>query len=203
MIPLNYKNFTIRHFLVTFAGLIMTMSVPGSEVLGPIYPIVEPNLLEVLQTHTQESVKDTQSQYRQTQKKIENWLAQPIGRPLPQVQTVKRATKEIKLTIPDLIDNTYRRYWLFIDADLPSNVLLAQKFLQQCTQPVFCRVILVSGSLQSAQKKLQTRLWFDQGGRLTEHLSINALPALTTFSPTRIQTVMAFAEHFPLKESLK
>ena len=74
---------------------------------------------------------------------------------------------------------------------------VAQAFLQP--KEVTCRVILVAGSIENAQKVLKTRLWFDQGGTLVKRLKIHALPAHVEMNGTGITVTERPAKDF-LKE---
>ena len=60
-------------------------------------------------------------------------------------------------------------------------------------------MVLVSGSVDKAQKKLQQRVWFDQAGTLTKRLRIKALPAFVVMDATGVSVTQAPVNDF-LKE---
>lgn len=195
--------FRLKYWAIGFTVFVQNISFASSHALGPVYPIVEPNLLEMLQRHAQDSAQHSHSQYRIAQERIKNWSTRPIGQTLAQAQSLKINKKNIDIQFQRLLDDDFRRYWLFIDADRNDEVQLAKTFLKLCPQPFVCRVILVSGHLKHTQERLKTRLWFDQGSRLTHQLGVTTLPSLASFSAKQILTVTAPSKRFPLKEFLK
>lgn len=170
--------------------------------LGPVYPILEPNLLEMLQVHARESEKETHRRQLQAQEQMQRWATNPAGKPFPAATNVLHESLPISSPLA-MIDGTYRRDWLFIDADNQAQVLLAKRFLKLCDNAAHCRVILTAGPLGKVQEELQTRLWFDQGARLSARLKIDVVPTLVTFKHASIEKVSAPAKTFPLKRFLK
>lgn len=170
--------------------------------LGPVYPILEPNLLEMLQAHALESEKETRRRQLQAQDQMQRWATNPAGKAFPVATSVLHESLPITSHLP-MIDDTYRRDWLFIDANDQAQVLLAKRFLKLCDNAAHCRVILTAGPLGKVQEELQTRLWFDQGARLTARLKIDVVPTLVTFKRASIEKVSAPAKVFPLKHFLK
>ena len=146
-----------------------------SPALGPVYPVIEPDLLTLLKEHAREESQRTNSRINQNRNRLENWAKAPQGISLPVALETKRhrfdSTPEVKAFIgPD-----YQRKWLFIDANHPEQVELAGVFTQE--NSAIHRVILVSGSVEKTQKVLEKRVWFDQAGSLVRRLKIEALPA--------------------------
>lgn len=170
--------------------------------LGPVYPIQEPNLLEMLQVHARESEKETRRRQLQAQEQMQHWATNPAGKTFPIATSVLHESLPITNHLP-MIDDTYRRDWLFMDANDQAQVLLAKRFLKLCDNAAHCRVILTAGPLGKVQEELQTRLWFDQGARLTARLKIDVVPTLVTFKCASIEKVSAPAKTFPLKRFLK
>lgn len=170
--------------------------------LGPVYPILEPNLLEMLQVHARESEKETHRRQLQAQEQIQRWATNPAGKAFPVATSVLHEALPISSPLV-MIDKTYRRDWLFIDANDQAQVLLAKRFLKRCDNAAHCRVILTAGPLGKVQEELQTRLWFDQGARLTTRLEIDVIPTLVTFKCASIEKVSAPVKVFPLKRFLK
>lgn len=170
--------------------------------LGPVYPILEPNLLEMLQVHARESEKETRRRQLQAQEQMQHWATNPAGKTFPIATSVLHESLPIASPLA-MIDDTYRRYWLFIDANDQAQVVLAKRFLKHCDNAAHCRVILTAGPLGKVQEELQTRLWFDQGARLSARLKIDVVPTLVTFKRASIEKVSAPAKAFPLKRFLK
>lgn len=170
--------------------------------LGPVYPILEPNLLEMLQVHARESENETRRRQLQAQEQMQRWATNPAGKAFPVATSVLHEALLISNPLA-MIDDTYRRDWLFIDANDQAQVLLAKRFLKLCVNVAHCRVILTAGPLGKVQEELQTRLWFDQGARLSARLEIDVVPTLVTFKRSSIEKVSAPAKTFPLKRFLK
>ena len=170
--------------------------------LGPVYPILEPNLLEMLQVHARESEKETRRRQLQAQEQMQHWATNPAGKTFPITTSVLHESLPITNHLP-MIDDTYRRDWLFMDANDQAQVLLAKRFLKLCDNGAHCRVILTTGPLEKVQEELQSRLWFDQGARLSSRLKIDVVPTLVTFKRASIEKVSAPAKAFPLKRFLK
>lgn len=170
--------------------------------LGPIYPILEPNLLEMLQVHARESENETRKRQLKAQEQMQRWATNPAGKAFPVATNVLHESLAISSPLA-MLDDSYRRDWLFIDANDQAQVLLAKRFLKHCDNAAHCRMILTAGPLGKVQEELQTRLWFDQGARLTARLKIDVVPTLVTFKRASIQKVSAPAKAFPLKRFLK
>lgn len=170
--------------------------------LGPVYPILEPNLLEMLQVHAHESENETRRRQLQAQEQMQRLATNPAGKTFPIATNVLHEALSISSPLA-MLDDSYRRDWLFMDANDQAQVLLAKRFLKLCVNSAHCRVILTDGPLGKVQEELQTRLWFDQGARLSVRLKIDVVPTLVTFKRASIQKVSAPAKAFPLKRFLK
>lgn len=191
-----------RIFFVASLGLKLPSAWALGASLGPVYPILEPNLLEMLQVHARESENETRRRQLQAQEQMQRWATNPAGKPFPVATNVLHESLPISRPLA-MIDDTYRRDWFFIDANDQAQVLLANRFLKLCDNAAHCRVILTAGPLGKVQEELQFRLWFDQGARLTTRLEIDVVPALVTFKRASIEKVSAPAKTFPLKRFLK
>lgn len=170
--------------------------------LGPVYPILEPNLLEMLQVHARESENETRRRQLKAQEQMQRWATNPSGKAFPVATNVLHESLPISSPLA-MIDDTYRRDWLFIDANDQTQVLLAKCFLKLCDNAAHCRVILTAGPLGKVQEELQTRLWFDQRARLSARLKIDVVPTIVTFKRSSIEKVSAPAKAFPFKRFLK
>ncbi len=111
-----------------------------SDVLGPLYPIVEPNLLTMLEKHAQESTTDTQSRFHEVRRKLENWSNHPIGQALPVATQYVRKQYPTYESVKHYLPEDYRRDWLFIDTQDQMQLKLAKHFLQNCSRTDRCRI---------------------------------------------------------------
>ncbi len=163
-------------FLLTLWMLAMvTSSSPAQpQALGPVYPVVEPDLLALLKTHAKEEMRESHSRINRNKAFLASWSKHPQGQILPQALEVKRHRFGSKREVREVLGEDFKRDWLLIDAESSDHVTLAKAFMK--AKPMG-RVILVTGSVEKTQKSLNTRVWFDQGGTLVKRLKIQALPA--------------------------
>lgn len=184
---------TITAFVVL--GLFMTrvQSFEAPDALGPVYPVIEPDILAMLQTHAKENHEETQKRVRKAQERFKALLQNPQGRTLSRATQLTVRTEPVSPEVALVIDPTYRRDWLFIDGDDKTDLELARHFIQHYHEPNG-RVIAVTGSIAALQKTLQTRVWFDQQGQLIKRLQIETLPAWVTLTAKTIEVKTAPAK---------
>lgn len=177
-------------FLLTLLMLApgMAQVLAGPQTLGPVYPVIEPDLLVLLKTHTKEEIHKSNSRINRNRTFLESWSKHPQGQTLPQAVEVKRHRFESKKEIRDVLGEDFQRDWLFIDAESSDQVTLAKAFMKAKPSG---RVILVTGSVEKAQKSLNTRVWFDQGATLVKRLKIEALPAFVQMNQNGITVTQA------------
>ena len=190
---------TLPSFLLTlglFIGSASALSAP-TQALGPVYPVIEIDLLSIIKRHAEEEAQNTSSRIHDNQALLKRWASKPLGHALPEAIESRRLRFDTHPQALEVLGKDYRREWLFINADNPMHLKVAQAFLQP--KEVTCRVILVAGSIENAQKVLKTRLWFDQGGTLVKRLKIHALPAHVEMNATGITVTERPAKDF-LKE---
>ena len=149
----------------------------ATEPLGPVYPVIEPDLLAILTQH----VRDESAGVRQRQREAEAALRRYAERPTAVAGLTKAAVDrawryETPATDDRLIGDDFLREWLLIDADDPEQLALARRFMRGHTVATH-RIVLVAGSLKAVREALGVRVWFDQAGRLTERFAIKAVPA--------------------------
>ena len=189
----------IPSFLLALCLSLCTSPALSTEIvaLGPVYPVIEPNLLALIKQHAAEESANSASSLNQQKERLREWAKEPIGQVLSEATEVKRYRFESSLEAKSFLGENYRREWLFIDASRPRHLDLAQAFYQD--KKGVRRVVLVSGSVDKAQKKLQQRVWFDQGCTLIKRLRIKALPAFVVMDATGITVTQAPVNDF-LKE---
>ena len=168
-----------------------------SLALGPVYPVIEPDLLTLLKEHAREESQRANSRINQNKKRLENWAKAPQGISLPAALETKHHRIDSNPETKAFIGPDYQREWLFIDANHSEQVKLAGLFTQG--NAAIRRVILVSGSVEKTQKTLEKRVWFDQAGALVRRLKIEALPAFVQMDAAGITVTQAPASYL-LKE---
>lgn len=168
------KKFSAFLVALTMLSLAMALALAEPLPLGPVYPVIEPDLLALLKAHAKEEIAQSTSRINQNKDFLESWSKHPQGQSLPLALEIKRFRFESKGDVYEVLGKDFKRDWLFIDAHHSEHVSLAQAFIK--TKPMG-RVILVTGSVEATQKTLNTRVWFDQGGTLVKRLKIEALPA--------------------------
>ena len=72
---------------------------------------------------------------------------------------------------------SYTPCWLFFNADDEAQLNWAAHQKTQCTSPKF---ILTGGAINTAEKKLNAVIYFDQAGKITTKLHIAHVPAKVT-----------------------
>ena len=168
-----------------------------SLALGPMYPVIEPDLLTLLKEHAREESQRANSRINQNRNRLENWAKAPQGISLPAALETKRHRFDSNPEVKAVIGPDYQREWLFIDANRTEQVELAGIFTQG--NSAIRRVILVSGSVEKTQKTLEKRVWFDQAGALVRRLKIESLPAFVQMDSSGISVTQASASYL-LKE---
>lgn len=177
--------------LISFCALTV-----NAEVLGPVYPVIEADLLNLLKEHAREESQRANSRINQNRNRLENWAKAPLGTSLPAALETKRHRFDSNPEVKAYIGSDYQREWLFIDANNAEQVNLAQVFTNK--NSAIRRVILVSGSVEKTQKVLEKRVWFDQAGALIRRLKIEALPAFVQMNASGISVTQA-----PVSQLLK
>lgn len=175
-------------------GSVSALCVP-KEALGPVYPVIEIDLLSIMKRHATEETLNASSRIHDNEVLLKHWAKEPAGLYLPEATESTRHHFEVHPDAQKVL-GAYRREWLFINAYRPPQLKLAQAFLRE-KEPVR-RVILVSGSVEESQKALGTRVWFDQGGSLIQKLQIKKLPAWVELSAHGITVTQR-----PVKDFLK
>ena len=162
--------------------------------MGPVYPVIEPDLLALIKQYAAEESANSASRLNQQKDRLKQWAKEPIGQTLSEATEVKRHRFESSPEAKSFLGENYHREWLFIDANRPQHLDLALAFYQD--KKGVRRVVLISGSVDKAQRKLQQRVWFDQAGSLTKRLRIEALPAFVIMDATGITVTQAPVNDF-------
>ncbi len=173
---------------------VLPVSAIEPQALGPVYPVIEPDLLAIIKQHAAEESANTASRLNQQKEQLKHWAKKPIGQSLPEAVDIKRYRFESSAEAKSFLGKDYQREWLFIDASRPQHLDLAQAFYKE--KNGVRRVILVSGSVERAQNMLKQRVWFDQASTLIKRLRIEALPAFVKIDASGITVTQATVSDF-------
>lgn len=182
--PFNFKTLTPLILLSILFSHAQAKAIP--EALGPVYPVIEPDILALLQKHAAESEEETQKRLSMAKDRFKALLENPEGRALPRATCLTVRKEPVSEWVSASIDAAYRRDWLFVDGEENADIDLARSFIRRHPLPQG-RVIAVNGSIAALQEALQTRVWFDQKGVLIQRLQIHELPAWVTFTAQTIE----------------
>lgn len=182
--PFNFKTLTPLILLSILFSHAQAKAIP--EALGPVYPVIEPDILALLQKHAAESEEETQKRLSMAKDRFKALLENPEGRALPRATCLTVRKEPVSEWVSASIDAAYRRDWLFVDGEEKADIDLARSFIRRHPLPQG-RVIAVNGSIAALQEALQTRVWFDQKGVLIQRLQIHELPAWVTFTAQTIE----------------
>ena len=182
--PFNLKTLTPLILLSILFSHAQAKAIP--EALGPVYPVIEPDILVMLQKHAAESEEETQKRLSMAKDRFKALLENPEGRALPRATCLTVRKEPVSEWVSASIDAAYRRDWLFVDGEENADIVLARSFIRRHPLPQG-RVIAVNGSIAALQEALQTRVWFDQKGVLIQRLQIHELPAWVTFTAQTIE----------------
>ena len=210
---MNVKIFLPNRLLITEATVFVLSTVltcacaqasTQTASFGPTYPVIEPDILELLKTHASESRAQTQERLKQSQEMLQRYAKQPTGTSLPQASESKTVKIAVSPQATEAVGENFQRRWLLINANNADEVKLAETLLRNeklraPQQPTLhsIRVILVETTAQA----LSSRVWFDQGGRLVNKFGITATPAFIKMTAQAIYVTQAPAKVFLEKGS--
>ncbi|OAO00809.1 type-F conjugative transfer system protein TraW [Sphingomonadales bacterium EhC05] len=162
---------------------------------GTHFPIIEQDLLEQIQSRLQ--AMDKNGDIDRLNQKLKARTIARVNRPKSVAGLTRANETTTRLFDPaitlqaDILDHDGRRIWskgtkvnpldtvplraalIFLDGDDPAQLEWA--FAQK---PKTAKLILTNGAPLKLMKARQRRFYFDQGGKLTAHFDIKALPAM-------------------------
>lgn len=191
------------------AAVLLSFAVRAQDlgVIGPVYPIAEPSLLEVILSKLREAeVTGVLARIqRDTQANVKRGIEQPAP--------VARITKTIKarsfyydpsIVVPYAITDadgkvivapgtkvnplhtvSLSKTLLFIDARDAAQVGRARNIIDERGGKL--KVILTGGSYLDLMRRWKRPVFFDQQGQLTEKLGIRHVPALVSQEGKRLR----------------
>lgn len=187
--------------------LAFNLSAQDLGVIGPVYPIAEPSLLEVILSKLRqaEATGVLGQLQRDAQARMRHGIEQP--QPLPGIRKTTRARTHYydpSVVVPYAISDADGRvivlpgtrvnpldtvalskHLLFFDARDTAQLARAQSLLDQHHGKV--KLILTGGSYLELMRRWQLPVFYDQQGLLTTKLGIRQVPALVVQDGKRLR----------------
>ena len=176
-------------------------------VIGPVYAIAEPSLIEVIQAKLREmQANGALARLQQdSQSRIRREVEQPapvagitkttrartfhfdpsIEVPYPILDAEGRVIVAPGTRVNPLDTVSLSRALLFIDARDASQLDRAQRLLEERKGQM--KLILTGGSYLELMRRWKLRVFYDQKGHLTSQLGIRHVPALVTQDGNRLR----------------
>ena len=207
----EYWRQSVRHgrtALVTTA-ILLSFAARAQDlgVIGPVYPIAEPSLLEVILSKLREAEATgvLARLQRETQANVKREIEEPP--PVARITKTTRARSfyyDPSIVVPYAIADaegkvivtpgtkvnpldtvSLSKALLFIDARDAAQVGHARNILDERGGKV--KVILTGGSYLDLMRRWKRPVFFDQQGQLTSKLGIRHVPALVTQEGKRLR----------------
>ncbi len=200
-------RFFSRRLLV---GLLLTPVMAMAQdlgVIGPVYPIAEPNLREVIVAKLREA--EASGALSKLEREAQATAKRDVEQPAALTTVVKTTrprsfyydpTMEVPYPISDaegqvivapgtqvnpLDTVSLSKHLLFLDARDAEQVTRARELLERYHGKV--KLILTGGSHLDLARKLKQPVFYDQQGTLTEKLRIRQVPALVSQEGKRLR----------------
>jgi conjugal transfer pilus assembly protein TraW len=192
---------------IAAALLSVTTHAEDLGVVGPVYPIAEPNLLEVIIAKLREA--DTSGRLAMLQQNAQTNVTRAIEQPAP-IANVTKTSKarsfyyDPSIVVPYAITDadgkvivapgtkvnpldtvSLSKQLLFIDARDAWQVGRAKAILEERQGKV--KLILTGGSYLDLMRRWKRPVFYDQQGQLTEKLGIRHVPALVSQEGKRLR----------------
>jgi len=206
--PRDKVHGEVRRFLALTA-MLWSVCAAAQDLgrIGPVYPIAEPSLLDVILSKLREAESSgaLAKMQRDTQARVRRGIEQPAP-----VTAITKATKarsfyyDPSIVVPYAITDadgrlivapgtrvnpldtvSMSKQLLFIDARDPAQVRRAKRFLDERGGRL--KVILTGGSYLDLMRRWKQPVFFDQQGSLAEKLGIRHVPALVSQEDRRLR----------------
>ncbi len=205
------RRLSVRHArtaLVTAAILFsLTAGAQDLGVIGPVYPIAEPSLLEVILSKLREAEATgvLARLQRDTQTNVKRGIEQPS--PVARIAKTTKARSfyyDPSIVVPYAITDadgnvivtpgtkvnpldtvSLSKTLLFIDARDAAQVGRARNIIDERNGKV--KVILTGGSYLDLMRRWKRPVFYDQQGALTDKLGIRHVPALVSQEGKRLK----------------
>lgn len=207
----NHKPQTVhdRRTVLLAVALLLSVSARAQDlgVIGPVYPIAEPSLIEVILAKLREA--DANGVMARLQRDTQVNVKRGIEQPAP-VTGITKTTKtrsfyyDPSIVVPYAITDadgkvivapgtkvnpldtvSLSKQLLFIDARDAAQIGRARGILDAHGGKV--KVILTGGSYLELMRQWQRPVFYDQQGLLTDQLGIRHVPALVTQEGRRLR----------------
>jgi len=205
----NLQTVHARRTVFLAAALLLSVTAHAQDlgVIGPVYPIAEPSLLEVILAKLR--VADANGVMARLQRDTQASVKRSIEQPAP-VERITKTTKarsfyyDPSIVVPYAITDaegkvivapgttvnpldtvSLSKRLLFIDARDAAQIGRARGILDEHGGKV--KVILTGGSYLELMRHWKRPVFYDQQGQLTEQLGIRHVPALVTQEGRRLR----------------
>lgn len=180
--------------------LLLVVTTARSEdlgVLGPVYPIAESDLLDVIHARLQQKQKagGLEAMQKEAQKRVIAAIEKPLAvTGLGKTKTPRSYYYDPSIVVADnVVDDTghiliskgtkanpldvmqFSQTLLFFDGTDAAQCILAQTMMKNRKG---LKPILVAGSYMELMRRWKKRLYFDQHGTLVQRFSIQNVPAV-------------------------
>jgi conjugal transfer pilus assembly protein TraW len=207
----NIKPQTVpdRRTVFLAAALLLSVTARAQDlgVIGPVYPIAEPSLLEVILAKLREA--DANGVMARLQRDAQASVKRGIEQPAPVARITKTTMArsfyyDPSIIVPYAITNadgkvivapgtkvnpldtvSLSKRLLFIDARDAAQIGRARGILDEHGGKV--KVILTGGSYLELMRHWKRPVFYDQQGQLTDQLGIRHVPALVTQEGRRLR----------------
>ncbi len=207
----EYRRQSVRHgrTALVVAAILFSFAVRAQDlgVVGPVYPIAEPSLLEVILSKLREAEASgvLARLQRDTQANVKRGIEEP-----PPVARITKTTKarsfyyDPSIVVPYAIADadgkvivapgtkvnpldtvSLSKSLLFIDARDAAQIGRARNILDERGGKV--KLILTGGSYLDLMRRWKRPVFFDQQGQLTSKLGIRHVPALVSQEGKRLR----------------
>lgn len=205
----NLQTVHARRTVSLAAALLLSVTAHAQDlgVIGPVYPIAEPSLLEVILAKLR--VADANGVMARLQRDTQASVKRSIEQPAP-VERITKTTKarsfyyDPSIVVPYAITDaegkvivapgttvnpldtvSLSKRLLFIDARDAAQIGRARGILDEHGGKV--KVILTGGSYLELMRHWKRPVFYDQQGQLTDQLGIRHVPALVTQEGRRLR----------------
>ena len=199
----------LRLAAVVFAAMVATVPAHAQDlgVIGPVYAIAEPNLLEVILGKLRAAGEDgaLARLQRESLARVRRGVEDPAPvAGLSRTRQPRRFHHDPSIVVQEAIHDadgrvivppgtvinpldtvTLSQALLFIDARDREQVARARKLIDERQGKV--KVILTGGSYLDLMRRWQRPVFYDQQGNLTTKLGIRQVPALVTQDGRRLR----------------
>jgi conjugal transfer pilus assembly protein TraW len=197
----------LRGHLVAVLLLSTATQAQDLGVIGPVYPIAEPSLLEVILAKLREA--DASGALARLQRDAQANVARALEEPSPVARVTKTTRARSFYYDPSIVVSypitdadgsvivapgtklnpldtvSLSKSLLFIDARDAAQVDRARKLLDE--RGAKLKVILTGGSYLELMRRWKRPVFFDQEGSLTERLGIRHVPAIVSQEGKRLR----------------